>query len=302
MCLRSIFTKVLVVEEWSALEDAVSVDCLDALESKAKVSVVMCARNEAKFITSTLRSVFNQSVKPFEVIVVDDGSLDNTGDIAMGLGCRVFRLPSHSESFVGKPELALRFNVGLSKVSLLADYVLILGADSVLPKNYVSFLLEKIRSDRGLKVVSGCVEGEAFESIKPRGSGRLIDAGWWRRINGLTFPVVYGWEAWLQYKTLSLGYKAKSFHELRFRVLRVSCKSLKQAEWHGYSMNSLGYFWVYALARCFSRGPNLGRRMLQGYVRGRGLAKLDVANYVNYSQRRRLVSKIVSSIKVGLPN
>jgi hypothetical protein len=76
--------------------------------------------------------------------------------------------------------------------------------------------------------------------------------------------------------------------------------SLKQIWCHGYSMNALGYFWVYALARCVSRGPLYGRYMLMGWLKGYGTEKLDVANYVYSSQRKRLISKTLNFIRTGM--
>jgi poly-beta-1,6-N-acetyl-D-glucosamine synthase len=48
---------------------------------KPKVSVVIPAHNEAKVIKRTLDSVFKSTYKSFEVIVVDDGSKDDTAAI-----------------------------------------------------------------------------------------------------------------------------------------------------------------------------------------------------------------------------
>jgi hypothetical protein len=175
---------------------------------------------------------------------------------------------------------------------LLTDYVFVLGADSLLPKTYLASLLYLIKSNSNLKVVSGCIDGEAFDDVQPRGSGRLVDASWWRSVNGLRYPVVWGWEAWLHYKALSQGFEARSFKELTFKVTRKSGISLHQIECHGYSMNVLGYFWLFALARCISRGPRYGKAMLIGWIHGHGIEKLDVANYVYNLQRKRLFSKM----------
>lgn len=46
-----------------------------------KISVIIPAYNAEAFIEKTLDSVFNQTLKPHEVIVVDDGSTDNTSSI-----------------------------------------------------------------------------------------------------------------------------------------------------------------------------------------------------------------------------
>lgn len=48
----------------------------------APISVIVPVYNHAKYISQALESVFNQSLKPLEVIVVDDGSTDGSGEIA----------------------------------------------------------------------------------------------------------------------------------------------------------------------------------------------------------------------------
>ena len=45
-----------------------------------KVSIVIPAHNEDKTIASTIQSCLDQSMKPFEIIVVNDGSTDRTKD------------------------------------------------------------------------------------------------------------------------------------------------------------------------------------------------------------------------------
>jgi len=46
-----------------------------------KVSVIIPTYNRALYIAETLESVFSQTFKDYEVIVVDDGSSDNTADV-----------------------------------------------------------------------------------------------------------------------------------------------------------------------------------------------------------------------------
>jgi glycosyltransferase involved in cell wall biosynthesis len=55
----------------------------------ADVSVVIPAYNATNFLAETLASVFAQTVPPAEIIVVDDGSTDDTAGIARDLGVTV---------------------------------------------------------------------------------------------------------------------------------------------------------------------------------------------------------------------
>ena len=45
------------------------------------ISVIIPTYNRADFIVKTIQTVLNQTVKPYEIIVVDDGSTDDTEDI-----------------------------------------------------------------------------------------------------------------------------------------------------------------------------------------------------------------------------
>lgn len=55
------------------------------------VSVIVPARNAGATIDATIRSLFDQSIGPPHVIVVDDGSTDNTASIARNIGATVVR-------------------------------------------------------------------------------------------------------------------------------------------------------------------------------------------------------------------
>lgn len=54
-----------------------------------QVSVVMPAYNAAAYIAESIRSVLNQDFPSFELIVVDDGSVDATAEIVAGFGSDV---------------------------------------------------------------------------------------------------------------------------------------------------------------------------------------------------------------------
>src|ERR1035441_8476932 len=60
-----------------------------AINSGIKISVVIPAYNAERFLPRCLKSIFAQTLMPEEVIVVDDGSTDNTAALAAEIGATV---------------------------------------------------------------------------------------------------------------------------------------------------------------------------------------------------------------------
>jgi len=57
-----------------------------------KVSIIIRTKNEEKWISSCLKSVFSQNYKNFEIILVDNESTDKTVNIAEQFGVKVVRI------------------------------------------------------------------------------------------------------------------------------------------------------------------------------------------------------------------
>ena len=51
------------------------------IKNKTFFSFVLCCYNSENFIESTLDSIINQTFKNWELIIIDDGSTDNTRNI-----------------------------------------------------------------------------------------------------------------------------------------------------------------------------------------------------------------------------
>lgn len=52
-----------------------------SLESQPLVSVIICTYNRSAFLDQTLKSIMKQTYSPYEVIVVDNNSTDNTAEV-----------------------------------------------------------------------------------------------------------------------------------------------------------------------------------------------------------------------------
>jgi glycosyltransferase involved in cell wall biosynthesis len=112
------------------------------------------ARNEAKFIELTLKSVVSQTIHPLKWVVVSDGSIDGTDDIvrkyaADNAWIELVRMPERRERhFAGK---VLAFNAGYAKVKEMQfDAVGSVDADASFDKEYFAFLLQKLADDPNL--------------------------------------------------------------------------------------------------------------------------------------------------------
>ncbi len=115
------------------------------------------ARNEAKFIELTIKSVVAQTVRPIKWVIVSDGSTDGTDDIARNYVAQhdwieLVKLPERAQrNFAGK---AAAFSVGHARVAgLKYDVIGNLDADISFEEDYLAFLVSKFAEDPRLGVV-----------------------------------------------------------------------------------------------------------------------------------------------------
>lgn len=103
------------------------------------VTVIIPAYNEAATIAETVLSILRQTVRPREVIVVDDGSTDDTGARASALGVSVLRPPTNTGSKAGAQNAALAY--------VRSEFTLAVDADTVLDDDAIEHLLAAATTD-----------------------------------------------------------------------------------------------------------------------------------------------------------
>jgi 4,4'-diaponeurosporenoate glycosyltransferase len=99
-------------------------------QTAARVSVIIPARNEEDVLGNLLGSISRQSTPAHEIIVVNDGSRDRTGEIAREAGAMVIDLDAPPEGWVGKTWACYS---GAQRAS--GDYFLFLDADTWLEED-----------------------------------------------------------------------------------------------------------------------------------------------------------------------
>jgi glycosyltransferase involved in cell wall biosynthesis len=90
------------------------------------VSVIIPAYNASRFIERTLRSALNQSYQNLEVIVIDDGSTDNTRQIVQALAATDSRLSYYPQTNSG---VAVARNHGIEQSK--GEFIAPLDADDL---------------------------------------------------------------------------------------------------------------------------------------------------------------------------
>ena len=119
-----------------------------------KLSIVIPAKNEEKYLPLLLDSIKKQSFKDYEVIVADNNSKDKTKEISKSYGCKIVKggLPSKGR------------NAG-AKIAK-GEIILFLDADVVLPNNFLANTLKEFEKEEA---------GVAICAFKPIGDKRKID-------------------------------------------------------------------------------------------------------------------------------
>ena len=107
------------------------------------VSVAMCTYNGEKFLREQLYSIINQTYQNIEVVIVDDGSADNTIAIIEEFAARDSRIKLFTN------ERNLGFNKNFEKALGLTcgDFIAISDQDDIWLEDKISLLLENIKDN-----------------------------------------------------------------------------------------------------------------------------------------------------------
>jgi glycosyltransferase involved in cell wall biosynthesis len=116
-------------------------------KSTDMVSVIVPVYNGEKYLREALDSVLDQSVRPFEVLVIDDGSTDTTADIARQYGERIRYIKKSNQG------TAAARNDGIQRAG--GNYIAFLDADDYWDKQKLAQQLREIKKTGAANMVFG---------------------------------------------------------------------------------------------------------------------------------------------------
>lgn len=106
------------------------------------VSIIIPVYNGAKYITRCLNSVKNQTYKNIEIVIVNDGSIDNTKNIIESYEFSNFKYKVINKTNEGVSKAR---NEGIKNSS--GKYVFFLDADDTLKEDSIKYMVEKIKEE-----------------------------------------------------------------------------------------------------------------------------------------------------------
>ncbi|MFW9915549.1 MAG: glycosyltransferase family A protein [Candidatus Thorarchaeota archaeon] len=272
-------------------------------------SVLIPARNEAVYIAATLRSLLLQTLPPSYVLVISDGSTDDTINeinefsLSHGTKLKIELIERQDRGFsaVGTPYLTETYNDGFKILEKRDEpFFMILGADSVLERRYSEKLLIEMNRNPNLAATSGICQGESISKRHIRGTGRLIRTSFFRKLQ-FRFPFAYGWEDSIPYIAKAAGYDIYYTSDAQIKLLRATGSSAKNYLFWGMGMRSLGYTYLIAIGRGLKHiiKGNLkgGINLIAGYFKENShLYPQVVRDYVKADSQFRVKSYLMKSL------
>ncbi|TVQ72336.1 MAG: glycosyltransferase [Balneolaceae bacterium] len=171
-----------------------------------RFGIVTPAHNEADTIPDYISSVIGQSILPVTLIIVNDNSTDNTGDIARQIAKKhdwitvIDResLPVHRTG----SKVVAAFLHGLSKTDYSTwDIIVKMDADLVLPPDYFKGVTEEFARSESVGICGGIcalrkggklVPEQLTDRFHVRGALKAYRKSCYARIGGVR--PVYGWD------------------------------------------------------------------------------------------------------------
>jgi len=279
---------------------------------KTKYVIISPVRNEEKYIEKTIKSVINQTVKPTEWIIVNDGSTDGTRGIAERYTEKYDWIKLINRKDKGhRPGRGVveAFYAGYNQiVHKDFDFIVKLDGDLSFKPTYFESLFNEIEKNPKLGMASGKTyvpKGkklilERCSDSHVVGASKVYKKECFEQIGGL--PVTLGWDIIDELKAQMKGWETRSYKDLvliHYKIIGWRQKGISKG-WFlgGQIFYYLGYLPLFIVTKGFYRmieKPYLigGLAMLFGYFkalirREKQIEDKEMIRFLRKQQLRRL--------------
>jgi poly-beta-1,6-N-acetyl-D-glucosamine synthase len=233
----------------------------------SKYLIVSPVRDEEQYLERTIRSVVDQTIRPVEWIIVDDGSRDRTGKIIDDYAdkyswIRAVHRSDRGTRVPGTGVMEAFYDGYHSLNSTDWDFIVKLDGDVGLEPDYFQRCFDRFNEDPKLGICGGvmyCPEKgglklEPNPAFHVRGPIKLYRRACWSDIGGLMKAP--GWDTVDEAQANRLGWRTRSFSDLR--VIHYRPTGAEQGPWRdgvkmGRAAYISGYHPLFMIAKCVKR-------------------------------------------------
>ncbi|MBU4210056.1 glycosyltransferase family 2 protein [Patescibacteria group bacterium] len=143
------------------------------MDSKYNIIIVVPVLNEENYLLNFIKSIVKQTIKPTEIVVVNNGSIDKTAELAKKNLCVVLYCKKKG---IG-PARSVGVDYVLNKYKNYLDKTIIIQLDCdelIIRSDYIAKVVEAYKSDKNLIVTTGPVH---YEINLKKHQKRVVETG-----------------------------------------------------------------------------------------------------------------------------
>lgn len=110
--------------------------------SSPLVSIIVPVYNSDRYLEECLNSILSQTYRNFELIVVNDGSLDNSLEVAECIANKDYRIKVFNKKNGG---VSSARNFGMDRS--MGDYIIFVDADDIVDNDFAELMIENITDE-----------------------------------------------------------------------------------------------------------------------------------------------------------
>lgn len=126
-----------------------------------KISIIIPVYNVEKYLEECIKSVLNQNYDNYEIILIDDGSTDNSGKICDEYAKKSKKVKTFHKVNGGLSDAR---NYGIEKAE--GDYIIFVDSDDYIQKDILNKMVNKLEKEKCEILITRLVESFENENIE----------------------------------------------------------------------------------------------------------------------------------------